>query len=321
MDTFRRALVLAGAAAAFAGPAAAQGSYPTKPVRIIVPAPAGTGPDIMARLYAEHLGRALGQQFLIENKAGASGNIGADAVAHAAGDGYTLLYAYNQIPTMNPHLFGKLSYDMRKNMVPVTITLTTGYVLLANNNFPPNNLAEAIAYAKKHPGKVAYASYGPGTASHLAFEIIQEQTQTDFLHVPYKQGQVTDVMGGQVAMVFEPFPSAIPFVTTGKTKALAVTTPKRLASLPNVPTMSEAVPGFDLLGWQGVWATAGTPPEVVARLQSEFARITMLPDMQKRIRDLGSEPVGSTSKAMAEVIQTEYDRWGQVIKAKNIRLD
>ncbi|MDA7416613.1 tripartite tricarboxylate transporter substrate-binding protein [Xenophilus arseniciresistens] len=304
-----------------ATPAGAQtASWPSRMVRIVVPAAAGTGPDIMARMYGEHLSRSLGQPFVVENRPGASGNIGAESVARAT-DGHTLLYAYNQIPTMNPHLFGKLSYDMRKDMAPVSITLTTGYVLLANNQFPPNTLAEAIGHARGQPGKVAYASYGPGTASHLAFEIIQDQTRTQFLHVPYKQGQVTDVIAGQVAMVFEPFPSALPFAASRKVKALAVTTPKRLDALPDVPTLAEAVPGFDLLGWQGVWASSSVPPEGVARLQAEVARITRLLDMQKRIRDLASEPVGGTSQEMTRAIDAEYARWGAVIKAKNIRLD
>lgn len=295
-------------------------AWPSRMVRIVVPAPAGTGPDIMARMYGEHLSRSLGQPFVVENRSGASGNIGAEVVARAT-DGHTLLYAYNQIPTMNPHLFGKLSYDMRKDMVPVSITLTTGYVLLANNQFPPHTLAEAIRHARSQPGKVAYASYGPGTASHLAVEIIQDQTQTQYLHVPYKQGQVTDVIAGQVAMVFEPFPSALPFAASGKVKALAVTTPRRLDALPNVPTLAEAVPGFDLLGWQGIWASSSVPTEGVARLQTEIARLTRLPDMQKRIRDLASEPVGGSAEEMARTIDAEYARWGAVIKAKNIRLD
>ncbi|WP_076998166.1 tripartite tricarboxylate transporter substrate binding protein [Variovorax sp. KK3] len=317
-----KTVLLAAAAFALAAPLVhAQSAWPNKTLRIVVPAPAGTGPDIMARVYGEHLSRSLGQPVVVENRAGASGNIGAEYVARAAPDGTTLLYAYNQIPTMNPHLFGKLSYDMQKDLVPISITLSTGYVLLANNDFPPKTLAEAITYARAQPGKVAFASYGPGTASHLAFEIIQEQTKTQFLHVPYKQGQVTDVIAGQVAMVFEPFPSAIPFAASGKTKAIAVTTPKRLAALPDVPTLAEAVPGFDLLGWQGVWTTAGTPPEVQARLQSEFVRITQLPEIQKRIRDLASEPVGGNAQDMAKQIRSEYDRWGTVIKAKGIRLD
>ncbi|VWX61184.1 putative exported protein [Burkholderiales bacterium 8X] len=305
-------------------PAAAQSNpaaYPTHSVRIVVPAPAGSGPDVMARLYAEQLGRSLGQPFVVENKAGASGNIGAEFVAKAAPDGYTLFYAYNQIPTMNPHLFGKLNYDAIKDLAPITVTLSTAYVLLANNQFPAANLKETLAYAGKHPGKVTYASYGPGTASHLAFELIQDATQTQFMHVPYKQGQVTDVMGGQVAMVFEPFPSAVPFAKSGKVKALAVTSAQRLAALPDVPTMSEAVPGMELVGWQGVWAPAGTPEPIMTRLQAEFARITRTPEMQKRIQDFASEPVGNSSAEMAKMIQTEYGRWGSVIKAKNIRLD
>ena len=302
--------------------ASAQAIYPNKPVKIVVPAPPGTGPDVMVRLYADQLSRGLGQQFIVENRVGASGNIGAEAVAKAPADGYTLFYAFNQIPTMNPHLFTKLGYDMQKDMVPISMTLKTGYVLLANIDFKANNLSEAIALARQNPDKVAFASYGPGTASHLAIELIQDQAQSKFLHVPYRQGVLNDLMGGQVSMVFEPFTSALPYASSGKLKALAVTTAKRLSTLPNVPTITEALPGFEELGgWQGVWAPAGTPPDVLVRLQAEFSRITQLPEMQKRIRDLASEPIGSSSQEMARAISTEYARWGKLIKTKNIRLD
>jgi tripartite-type tricarboxylate transporter receptor subunit TctC len=299
----------------------AQSSYPTRAVRIIVPAPAGTGPDIMARLYAEQLGKALGQPFTVDNRAGASGNIGAEFVAKAPADGYTLFYAYNQIPTMNPHLFKKLSYDPLRDLAPVTQTLTTAYVLMGNNNLPAKDLSGVIDYARKNPGKLAYASYGAGTASHLVFELIQDSAKIDMLHVPYKQGMVTDVIGGQVAMLFEPFPSGLPFVQSGRVKALAVTSDKRLPSLPNVQAMNEAVPGVNLHGWQGVWATGGTPPEVIARLQAEIVRITQTPEMQKRITDLASTPTGTSSQEMASIIQREHGQWGKLIKAKNITLD
>ena len=321
MKTSISALLAACVLMATAPPVSAQAAYPSKPVKVIVPAPPGTGPDVIMRLYADQLSRRLGQQFTVENRLGASGNIAAEAAAKSPADGYTLFYAFNQIPTMNPHLFTKLGYDMQKDMVPISMTLKTGYVLLANRNFEANSLGDVIALAKKNPGNVVFASYGAGTASHLAFELIEDQTQTQFLHVPYKQAVVTDVMGGQVPMVLEPFTSAIPLAAHEKLKALAVTTSKRLGALPNVPAMSETLPGFELVGWQGVWAPTGTPPAVLARLQSEFASITQLPDMQKRIRDLASEPVGSTSQEMANAISTEYARWGKIIKAKNIRLD
>jgi tripartite-type tricarboxylate transporter receptor subunit TctC len=321
MKHFWKACLAIGMAGLAVTSAQAQAAYPSRVVRIIVPAPAGTGPDVMARLYAEHLGRSLGQSFVVEDRPGASGNLGADAVAHAPADGYTLLYAYNQIPTMNPHLFSKLSYDPVKDLVPISQTLSTAYVLLGNNDLPAKDLAGIIDYARKNPGKLAYASYGPGTASHLVMELIQDSEKVQFLHVPYKQGQVTDVIGGQVAMVIEPFPSAIPMVKSGKVRALAVTTDKRIKELPDAPTMSEAIKGLTLYGWQGVWAPAGTPPDILAKLQSEFARITKLPDMQKRIADFASVPIGSTGPEMASAIQRESQQWGAVIRDKRITLD
>ncbi len=321
MSKIFRAAVAACVAALTLAPVAAQTAYPTRTVRIIVPAPAGTGPDVLARLYAQHLGQALGQPFVVDNRPGASGNLGAEAVAKAPADGYTLLYGYNQIFTMNPHLFTKLAYDAAKDLAPVTQTVGTAYVLAGNNNLPAQDLAGVIDYARKNPGKLAYASYGPGTASHLIMELIQDSEKIQLLHVPYKQGQMTDVINGQVAMVIEPFPSGIPMAKSGRVKALAVTGEKRIAELPNVPAMNEAVRGLNLLGWQGIWTTAGTPPEVIARLNAEFVRITRLPDMQKRIQDFASVPIGSSPQEMAAVIQRESRQWGAVIREKNIVLD
>jgi tripartite-type tricarboxylate transporter receptor subunit TctC len=316
-----RILAAAGTALLLAATAQAQGTWPTKPVRIIVPAPAGTAPDIFARVYAEQLGKSLGQPFVVDNRAGASGNIGAEAVAKATPDGYTLLYAYNQIFTMNPHLFGKLGYDPVKDLAPVAQTLATAYVVLGNNDRPAANFAGVLDYAKKNPGKLAYASYGPGTASHLVMELVQERTGTQFLHVPYKQGQVTDVIAGQVAMVVEPFASGLPMARAGKTKALAVTSAKRLPTLPEVQTLNESVKGLDLVGWNAFWVTAGTPPEVIARLNAEIVRITRLPEVQKRITEASSEPTGTSAQELAAIIQRESAQWGEVIRAKNIRLD
>ena len=317
----RHVIVGLGVLAAVSTVAIAQTSYPTRPIRIITPVPPGVAPDVMARLYADQLSRSLGQPVTVENKPGASGNIGAEFVAKSPADGYTIFYAYNQIPTMNPHLFPKLGYDMARDLAPVTQTLSTAYVILGSKDFPPKDLAGAIDYARANPEKVAYGSYGPGTAGHLIFEIIQELANVKMLHVPYKQGAVADVMGGQVAMLAEPFPSAVPLARSGKVRGLAVTSERRVAELPAVPAMNEALPGLNLLGWQGVWVPTGTPPDVLAKLNAEFVRITRTPEMQKRIEDLASTPMGTTPQEMRAAIQRESQQWGALIKAKKIQMD
>ncbi|NYE22112.1 Bug family tripartite tricarboxylate transporter substrate binding protein [Pigmentiphaga litoralis] len=316
--------ILTAGTAAVAQPAdtkSAAASYPTHTIRIITPVPPGAAPDVMARLYADQLSKSLRQPVTVENRAGASGNIGAEFVAKAPADGYTILYGYNQIPTMNPHLFAKLGYDMQRDLAPVTQTLSTAYVLLGNKDLPAKNLAEVIAYARKNPEKLAYASYGPGTASHLIFEIIQDSAKIKLLHVPYRQGALTDVLGGQVAMLFEPFPSGVPYAKSDKVRALAVTTDKRVPELPDVPAMNEAVLGLNLVGWQGVWVPRATPPEIVAKLNAEFVRITRTPDMRARIAELASLPMGNTPDEMRAAIQKESAQWGSIIKARHIVLD
>lgn len=307
-------------AIAFA-PALAQTTWPTRPLRIIVPAPPGTAPDMFARLYGEQLRQGLGQPVLIENRAGASGMLGADAVAKAAPDGYTILYAYNQPFTMNPHLFSKMPYDALKDLVPVTQTLTTAYVILAHNGFAPRNMSELIASAKQSPASINYGSYGPGTPGHLLMELVEDRTGAKMVQVPYRQGLIPDVIAGNVSFAVEPFAAAIPFVKSGKLKGLAVTSPKRIDALPDVPAMSEAVEGLELVGWNAVWVPAGTPKEVIAKLNSEFVRITNSPDMRKRIADAASSPTGTTPQEIAEIIRREHEQWGKLIKARNVRLD
>lgn len=307
--------------AASSGIAAAQSTYPNRAIRIVTPVPPGAAPDVMARLYADQLGRSLGHPVTVENKAGASGNIGAEFVARAPADGYTLLYGYNQIATMNPHLFPKLGYDVTRDLTPVTQTLSTAYVLLGNKDFPAADLKGMIDFARQHPDKVAYASYGPGTASHLIFEIIQDIAKIKLLHVPYRQGAMTDVLGGQVSMLFEPFPSGVPYAKSGKVRTLAVTSEKRVQELLEVAAMNEVLPGLNLVGWQGVWVPRGTPAEIVAKLNAEFSRITQTPEMQKRIAELASVPLGNRPEDMRAAIDKESAQWGQVIKAKRIFLD
>ena len=314
-------LFAALAALAVAPVVHADDKLPSKPIRIVTPMPPGVAPDVFARWYAVELQKSLGVPVLVDNKPGASGNIGTDAVAKAPADGYTLLYGFNQLVTMNPHLFTKLPYDAEKNLQPLSQTLVGGYVLLANNDFKPRNIKELLAYARAQPTKVNYGSYGPGTASHLIFELISDATKVDFVQVPYKQGVVTDVMGGQVPMVFEPAGSALPFVKSGRLRALAVTTPKRLEALPDVPTLAEAIPGLEVTGWQGFLAPAGLPPAVASRLTSEIVRITKTPETVAKIREVGFEPTGTSAAELGTTMRRESAQWGAVIKAKNIRLD
>ena len=298
----------------------AEDKWPSKPIKMITPFGAGSGTDLFARLYAADLAKSLGVPVIVDNKPGASGIIGTDAVAKAPADGYTLLYGFNQLVTMNPHLFSKLPYKT-KDLQPLAQTVYGGYVLVANNGFAPKTLADVIALAKEKPGRVVYGSYGPGTVSNLTFELIGEASKAEFLQVPYKQGALTDVVGGQVPMLVETSLSAVPFVKTGKLHAIAVTTPKRLPALPDVPTIGETLPGVEVIGWQGIFAPVGLPPEVAARLSSEIVRITHLPATTAKIRELGAEPSDMPAAELPAAIEKESATWGALIKAKNIKLD
>lgn len=316
-----RALLACGGLVIATTVAWGQSAWPIRPVRMIVPAPAGSAPDMFARLYGEQLRLSLGQAVVIENRPGASGMLAGDAVAKAAPDGYTVLYGYNQPFTMNPHLFSKMPYDALKDLVPVTQTLTTAYVIVANNDFAPKNLAELIAAAKRAPGTINYGTYGPGTPGHLLMELLDERTGAKMVQVPYKQTPILDVIGGVVSFSIEPFASAIPYVKSGKLRGLAVASPKRIETLPDVPAMSETVQGMELVGWNAVWVPAGTPQEVIAKLNNEFVRITNSPQMRRRMAEADSTPTGTTPEAITQIIRKEFDEWGKLIKAKSIRID
>lgn len=317
----RRSALASFAALAAAGGAWGQSAWPSRPVRIVMPGPAGIAPDVFARWYANELQKALGQPFTVDNRPGASGILGADAVAKAAPDGTTLLYGYNQLVTMNPHLFSKLPYNAEKDLVPVSLVATGCYVLCAHNNLPASNMREFIALAKKENGRLAYGSYGPGTALHLGMELIQGATGIQLTHVPYKSGPMTDVMSGQIAVALEPAASAVPLVKGGKVKALGITAAKRLEALPEVPPIGDTIPGYELLGWNAFWVPAGTPPAIVQKLQDEAIRISRLPETGQRMRAVGFEPAGTTAQEMAAIIKRESEQMAALIKAKNIRLD
>jgi len=295
--------------------------WPTKPVRIIVPAPAGSSPDVLARMFANEYQAALGQSFYVENKPGASGILGADAVAKAAPDGTTVLFGFAPIAAINPFLFKSLPYNAERDLTPVSITNTGVYVLIANNDLPANNMAELIALARREPGKLNYASIGPGSVLHLGMLMLEGKTGIRMTHVPYRQSYVPDLLAGIVQLVMEPAGSAMPLVKTGKVKALGIGGSKRLEALPNVATIGETVPGMHLTGWNAFWFPAKTPEGIVRKFEAEAVRVARLPHIGSRMRELGFEPAGTSGADMQQAIRVETRIWGDLIKANNLSLD
>jgi tripartite-type tricarboxylate transporter receptor subunit TctC len=324
----RRKLSAGLAGLALLGPSAGRalaqaGAYPSKPVRWIVPFPPAGAMDVIARTLAEHMGRALGQSFVIENKPGAGGNIGMDLVAKAPADGHTLMIVANGM-AVNRYLYGRLSFDPVKDFAPVSLVAVVPNVLVVPAANPARSVAELIAQAKTSPGKLTYASAGNGTTLHLAGELFASMAKVDLLHVPYKGSgpAVTDLLGGQVDMMFDSLTSARPHIDSGKLRALAVTTRSRAAALPGVPTLAEAgVPGYELSPWYAVYLPAGTPAPVVAALQQALAEALRLPDVRRRLAAIGAEPVGGTPEALRAHLQSEMEKWGRVIAERGIRAD
>jgi tripartite-type tricarboxylate transporter receptor subunit TctC len=308
-------LLAAASVAAVAGP------YPDKSIRVIVPSSAGGSPDILARLIAGPLSEELGQALVVEALPGAAGIIGTEKVAKAPADGYTLLYGMNQIAAMNPPLYSKLPYQPERDLVPLGLTLNLSYMWIANAAFPPNNIAELVKLSKAKPRSVNYASTGPGSAAHLGGLLLEKMTDTQMSHIPYRGNTNSDLLAGVVQIKLDPVAASLGLVKSGKVKVLAVSSPKRLAVLPDVPTVAETVPGYEMTGWQGIWAPIGTPVAIQQRLNEAIVKVLHRPDIQQQIRDLGFEPLGSTQKEMADRIHTELAQWTKVIKQANIKLD
>jgi tripartite-type tricarboxylate transporter receptor subunit TctC len=291
-----------------------------RPIRFIVPFAAGSSPDVTARLIAPRLSEALGQPVLVENRGGAAGIIGAEAVAKSAPDGHTLLYPVNSVICANPHLYAKLPYDALKGFVPVTMTVNFGYVLLARSNFPANDLAGLIALARAEPGKYNFGSGGVGVGNHVSMELLLSLTNMKMVHIPHRDSAVSVMMGdSDVSLV--PYTTAVPLVRGGKTKALGVSLAKRLDALPEVAAIAEIVPGYVADAWHGLLAPAGTPMPMVERLASAVAKVLQMPEVRTRLIDLGLEPIGSTPAEFAASVQADYDKWGRVIRAANIKLE
>ena len=320
--------LLAAGITVLAGPAAhaqaAGGNWPAKPIRWIVPFPPGGAMDAIARTLGEKAGKALGQPFVIENKPGAGGNIGADFVAKAPADGYTLMITSIGMATNKP-LYGKLNYDPVKDFAPVSLLAVVPNVLVTNSTQPNvKTVADLIAAAKKEPGKLTYASAGNGTSIHLAGEVFTSLAKIDMLHVPYKGSgpAVSDLLGGQVNYMFDSITSARPHIASGKLRALGVTTAKRSSTLPNVPTLAEAgLTGYDVSPWFAVFMPAGTPKPVITKLNAALLDAMKQPDVRARFASIGAEPVGSTPEELAAHLARESARWSQLIAERGIKLD
>jgi len=299
----------------------AQDPYPSRNVVIVVPFPAGGVADLLPRLVAEKLTQKWGKPVLVENRAGASGNIGMAYVAQQPADGYTFALAPAGNLTVNPTLFKNMPFDTAKDFTPVTLLANVPNVLVVHPSVPVKTFPELIAYAKANPGKLAFASPGPGSGAHLAGELLKLDAGIDMLHVPYKglAPAVTDLMGGQVQMMFAGVSTIIQQVKSGKLRALAVAGPHRLDALPDVPTVAESgYPGFDVTSWYGIVAKTGTPPAIIRKVQADMAEALKQPDVMKKLADLGLEPVGDTPQEFGAVIAAESRKWGDIVKKAGI---
>ena len=305
-----------------AGDVAAQ-AYPTKSIRLVAPSTPGDAPDVIARLVAERLSVALGQQVIVENRPGAGGVVGSEIVAKAAPDGYTLIMGNAGSHGINAAVYSKLPYDILKDFAPVSQIAIAPNIFVVNPGLPVNTIPEFIAYAKARPGQLSYASGGNGSSSHMSMELLKSMAGIDVVHVPYKGSTpaLTDVISGQDAVMSVNMPPAVPHVKAGKLRALAVTTRTRTPSMPDLPTVAETLPGYETVAWFGVLAPAGTPKDVINRLSTEIARIARSPEMRERLAGMGAEPVGGTPDEFGAVMARDIAKWTELAKSVGIKID
>lgn len=299
-------------------------AYPNKPIRIIVPFPPGGGNDVIARIVGQKLSERLGQPVIIDNKGGGNGVIGLNALAQAAPDGYTLGVGAAGPLAVNPSLYENLSYDPLRDFAPITNMVNFPLLLVAHPSLKARNIAELIALAKSQPGKIFYASPGSGNSGHLAGELFNSLAKVHITHVPYRgQGPaVSDLLAGQVQMLYSSIPSVIGYVQQGKLNALAVGSAKRVGSLPNVPTIAESgVPGYEAYSWVGMIAPANTPKDIVTRLNREIVDILRQKDVEEKLNQQGAIPVGDSPEQFGAYISAEMKKWGAVVKSANIKVD
>jgi tripartite-type tricarboxylate transporter receptor subunit TctC len=326
MPIHRRGAIaaLAYALAFLAAPAWTQTAYPTKPVRIVVPFPPGQAADTFARMLAERLTAAWGQQIVVENRGGGGGVPGVMAVKDAPPDGYTWLVGTSGTLGVNPSVYAKIPYDPLKDFAPASNIFIVPLVIVAHPGFAPNTVAELVAAAKKAPGTINFASAGPGTAQHMTGELFKVRAGVDLVHIPYKGSGpgITDLVGGQVPVMFDSITSAMPHIKSGRAKAIAVTTAQRIPQLPDVPTVAESgSPGFEGVGWSGIVLPAATPREIVERVSADIQKVLNDPQMRERMIDRGGIPDPRTPQGYAAFLRSEVDKWAQVAKAANVRLD
>ena len=306
------------------GTAMAQ-SWPVKPVKVIVPFAPGGASDLMSRLVGDKLTQMWGQPMLIENRPGAAGNVGMEAGAKAAPDGYTLLSAPNGNMVVNPHMYSKLSYDVFRDLAPITRIASVQNVLVVHPDVPAKTVKELIALAKARPGELNFASPGNGSQAHVALELLKLRLGLDIVHVPY-QGvgpAIKDLLGGRITMMVAQVPSALPHVKAGKLRALGVASSGPLAALPDVPTIAAAADlrGFEAVSWYALMAPAGTPKDVIAKIQTDIAKVLQMPDVREKLEAMGAEPSGESSADLSARIKGEYDYWGDVVRKANIKAD
>ena len=318
-----RALVAVSLLALCAAPVAAQ-TFPSKPIRLICPFPPAGAVDIASRAIADAMSKTIGQPVTVENKPGAGGNLGAEAAARSAPDGYTIFMSTSGIQAINPALYAKMPVDVNRELVPVAPLVSLNNVLVLHPSVKANSVKELIALAKANPGKLPYASSGNGTSIHMSGAMFTHLTGVELIHVPYKGSgpAVTDLLAGQVSLMFDNIPSSLPHIRSGKLKALATTGAKRDAALPDLPTIAEAgVPGYESGVWFGLMAPAGTPKEVVAKLNAEAVKGAKSPDFVKRMGDLGYNMIPASPEVMTDMIRQEIARWTPIVKASGAKVD
>jgi len=314
------ALLMAMSCAAHGQPAAV---YPSKPIRIVVPYLAGGAADVVARLVGQKMSESFGQPVLVDNRAGGAANIGSEYVAKAAPDGYTLLMG-SPANTVNASLYAKMPYDVTKDFAPVVLMGTSANILVVHPSLPVRSVKDLIAFAKSRPGQLTYASSGNASSNHLSGELFKLLAGVDIVHVPYKGGgpAITDLLGGQVTMYFSSLPSALPFVRSNKLRALGVTSAKRAAAAPELPSIAESgVPNYALVAWHALLAPAGTPQSVIDKLNGEVVRIVNAPDVRPRLESQGVDIVGSTPAGLAAFIKEEIAKYARLVKAAGIKVE
>ena len=305
-------------------PAHADGAYPARPIRLVVPFPPGGSTDVLARLLAEDLRNDLGQPIIVENRPGAGGNIGGELVARAAPDGYTLLMAAAGPTVINPSLYSKMAYDPAKDLAPISLLVDDHNLMAVNPAVPATDVKSFISWARANPDKVSFGSPGNGTPAHLGGELFNQMAGTTMQHVPYKGSgpAVADLMGGQISMMIDNMPALMPQVKAGKLRALAVASAQRASGAPEIPTVAESgLPGFTVTAWKGLMAPAGTPPPIIAKLNAAVAKVLAQPALRQRLIETGAEPVASSPEACAGRISRDSADWAKLVKSTGARID